>query len=77
MKSVSASVNSTELSAHVSVVVFLDGIDTGLSAGNGGITAVYSERCWNWQTGMVEGYVPQGVRVQVPPSALPVDAGPV
>jgi hypothetical protein len=25
--------------------------------------------CWNWQTGMVEGHVPQGVRVQVPPSA--------
>jgi hypothetical protein len=26
--------------------------------------------CWNWQTGMVEGHVPQGVGVQVPPSAL-------
>jgi len=26
--------------------------------------------CWNWQTGMVEGHVPQGVRVQLPPSAL-------
>jgi hypothetical protein len=25
--------------------------------------------CWNWQTGMVEGHVPQGVGVQVPPSA--------
>jgi hypothetical protein len=25
--------------------------------------------CWNWQTGMVEGHVPQGVRVQLPPSA--------
>jgi hypothetical protein len=27
--------------------------------------------CWNWQTGMVEGHVPQGVGVQVPPSAHP------
>ncbi len=26
--------------------------------------------CWNWQTGMVEGHVPQGVRVRLPPSAL-------
>jgi len=26
--------------------------------------------CWNWQTGMVEGHVPQGVWVQLPPSAL-------
>jgi hypothetical protein len=26
--------------------------------------------CWNWQTGMVEGHVPQGVGVQLPPSAL-------
>jgi len=26
--------------------------------------------CWNWQTGMVEGHVPQGVRDQLPPSAL-------
>jgi hypothetical protein len=25
--------------------------------------------CWNWQTGMVEGHVPQGMGVQVPPSA--------
>ena len=25
--------------------------------------------CWNWQTGMVEGHVPKGVRVQVPLSA--------
>jgi hypothetical protein len=25
--------------------------------------------CWNWQTGMVEDHVPQGVGVQVPPSA--------
>ena len=25
--------------------------------------------CWNWQTGMVEGHVPKGVGVQVPPSA--------
>jgi hypothetical protein len=25
--------------------------------------------CWNWQTGMVEGHVPQGVGVQLPPSA--------
>jgi len=25
--------------------------------------------CWNWQTGMVEGHVPQGVWVQLPPSA--------
>ena len=29
-----------------------------------------SRWCWNWQTGMVEDHVPQGVRVQVPPSAL-------
>jgi hypothetical protein len=28
--------------------------------------------CWNWQTGMVEGHVPQGVWVQLPPSALQV-----
>jgi len=26
--------------------------------------------CWNWQTGMVEGHVPQGVEVQVLSSAL-------
>ncbi len=26
--------------------------------------------CWNWQTGMVEGHVPQGVRVRPPPSAF-------
>jgi hypothetical protein len=25
--------------------------------------------CWNWQTGMVEGHVPKGVWVQLPPSA--------
>jgi len=25
--------------------------------------------CWNWQTGMVEGHVPQGVEVQVLSSA--------
>ncbi len=34
---------------------------------------IISERlrwCWNWQTGMVEGHVPKGVRVQVPLSAL-------
>jgi hypothetical protein len=29
-----------------------------------------SRWCWNWQTGMVEGHVPQGVWVQLPPSAL-------
>jgi len=29
----------------------------------------YMRWCWNWQTGMVEGHVPQGVRVQLPPSA--------
>jgi len=28
-----------------------------------------SRWCWNWQTGMVEGHVPQGVWVQLPPSA--------
>jgi hypothetical protein len=26
--------------------------------------------CWNWQTGMVEGHVPQGVEVQVLSSAF-------
>ena len=31
--------------------------------------ALYMRWCWNWQTGMVEGHVPQGVEVQVLSSA--------
>jgi len=34
------------------------------------IIALSLRWCWNWQTGMVEGHVPQGVGVQLPPSAL-------
>src|SRR3990172_3328534 len=34
------------------------------------IIPVLMRWCWNWQTGMVEGHVPQGVWVQLPPSAL-------
>jgi hypothetical protein len=34
------------------------------------IIALFTRWCWNWQTGMVEGHVPQGMGVQVPPSAL-------
>lgn len=26
-------------------------------------------QCWNWQTGMVQAHVPQGVRVRVPPTS--------
>jgi len=33
------------------------------------IIALHLRWCWNWQTGMVEGHVPQGVGVQLPPSA--------
>ena len=32
--------------------------------------------CWNWQTGMVEGHVPQGVWVQLPPSAQEISRFP-
>jgi len=40
----------------------------------GDYNTIYLPRwCWNWQTGMVEGHVPQGVWVQLPPSALLVN----
>jgi len=32
--------------------------------------------CWNWQTGMVEGHVPQGVEVQVLSSAPKIGKNP-
>jgi hypothetical protein len=34
------------------------------------IITMFPRWCWNWQTGMVEGHVPQGVEVQVLSSAL-------